>query len=145
MAEKEGGLPKDSKGWLEFATKIDPRDHKKAAAGLGLAIATGLGVGVYALSKKHGSKTVKVAFGDRHLEKEGVVSMLEAGRDGKFAVGLPQDEGNHPEEFSMDAEVDGTLAIVRPNGQHSELHESRLQKAREWLVDLLTQRATSEE
>jgi len=145
MSEKDSGRPKDTQSWLEFAQKIDPRDHKKAAASLGTLLVLGVGLGGYVLSKKHGAKKVSIVYGDRHLQDEKVVSMVDSSRDGKFAIGVPQDEGEHAGEFSMDVNEAGELEIVRPHGEHNETHESRIRKATEWAVDLLKQRLGSKE
>jgi hypothetical protein len=125
---------------LERIKSIDYQNHTAAIISLGAA-SLALGVGVYALSKRGNAKEFFVAFGDRRLEKKGVISLGERVEHG-MAVALPISaeafaQLKDKDLFSMDR-TDG-FGFPLTNPEDLEKYTNSVRRAGGWLVDRLTQ------
>lgn len=136
----------DSASMLERLKSIDYNDHKAALVGIGAA-AVVLGVGVYRLSRRHGGKEISISFGDRRMEKEGVISLVERTRQGGAAVSAAVSAaalaglGKTKDVFGMD-DVDGKPEVTYPLERDSDTakHAKTLRKFGGWLVDIYDRR-----
>lgn len=138
MSEQTPSLPKDPKGWAEYLTKLDYKDHKKTMVGIGAAAALGLGVGVYVISKKHGGGRFFVRYGDWRMEDKNVISVGESAEHG-MAVGVPTNEeaiqkvGDGREIFSMGEEAGFQFPLE--NETHVAGYKRALEKVAGWMID----------
>lgn len=102
---KSESIPSDPQGWLEYVKNIDLKDHKKAAIGVGIVAALGVGVGVY--TAKNGKKFF-IAYGDRHKQAKGYISVGEIESHGSALSAFDSEEAvtDTPQHdlFSMDAQ-----------------------------------------
>lgn len=127
--------------WAERLKAIDWSDHKAAIVTVGAA-ALAAGVGVYALSRRHGDKSgneISITFGDRRMQKEGVISLVQRTIHGGTAVGaavsktaLDALQGSK-DVFGMDDEEGTTYPLAR---EEDTSKTKAIRKAAGWLVDI---------